>query len=510
MSAGFIVIDNNVQSVKQRPSGAIKGERTVNRRGFLKSTGAGALSLALGVGTTAQESERPNIVWIVVEDMSCHFSYQGETTISTPNVDRLAAEGVVFDRAYITCPVCSPSRSAMITGMYQTTIGAHNHRSFRGEIKHELPDPVRTIPDIFREAGYYVCNGAGSAAKKRGKTDYNFNYANTLYDGPNWGKRAEGQPFFAQFQLHGGKNRNANVPNPVDSADVTLPPYYPDDPVLREDWAQYLNSVLFVDHEVGQIMDRLEQDGVADNTVVIFITDHGISHARGKQFLYEEGTRIPFIVWAPGRVRGGTVRDDFVAHIDMAATSLHFAGIPIPDYMEARTLFGGEADPRDYVVSARDRCDETVERIRSVRKGQFDYIRNFYPQRPHLQPNRYKDNKPILLRMREMYEAGDLEGHPAERLYTTPRPEEELYDLEIDPWELNNLADDPKYADTLAEMRGILDTWIAETGDKGQTPETDEVYDADMAAYLPGKKGEQGEILKRNIAQMKAWAAEGK
>jgi len=483
----------------------------MDRRSFLKSTGAGALSLALSAGAQGQDAERPNIVWIVAEDMSCHFSYQGETTISTPNVDRLAAEGTVFDRAYITCPVCSPSRSAMITGMYQTTINAHNHRSFRGEIKHDLPDPVRTVPELFKDAGYFVCNGAGAAANRKGKTDYNFTYANDLYDGMDYSERADGQPFFAQFQLHGGKNRKAKVDHPVDSAAVTLPPYYPDDPVLREDWARYLDSVVQVDREVGAIMDQLEQKGLSDNTVVIFITDHGVSHARGKQYCYEEGVHIPFIVWAPGRVSGGAVSDDFVAHIDMAATSLHFAGIPIPDWMESRTLFGDAVRPREYVVTARDRCDETVEHIRSVRKGKYNYIRNYYPQRPHLQPNRYKDNKAILIRMREMYDNGELKGHPAERLYTTPRPAEELYDLKADPWELTNLADDPKYVDTMVEMRATLDRWIAETGDKGQAAETDEIYDADMAVYVGRSKDPKANAtIRRNIAQMKTWAADGK
>lgn len=484
----------------------------MHRRSFLKASGAGALSLLCGAAKGADAQKRPNIVWIVVEDMSCHFSYQGETAISTPHVDRLAREGVVFDAAYITCPVCSPSRSAMITGMYQTTIGAHNHRSFRGEHQHDLSAPVRTLPEYFKQAGYYVCNGADPAATAPGKTDYNFNYPEDLYDGPDYSGRAPGQPFFMQFQLRGGKYRNAKVKHPVSPEAVTLPPYYPDDPVMREDWAQYLNAVLFVDQEVGEIMARLEADGVADNTVLIFITDHGISHIRGKQFLYEEGVHIPFIVWAPGRVPGGAVRHDFVAHIDMAATSLYFAGIPIPEHMESRPLFGPDARPREYVVSARDRCDETVERIRSVRKGRYTYIRNFYPQRPHLQPNAYKDAKDILIRLRALHAEGKLAGHPAERFFTAPRPAEELYDREADPWELKNLADDPACAETLAEMRGILDVWIQQTNDQGQHPETAAVYDADMAVYLDRQKrsADYFQILQKNIAQMKAWAAEGK
>ncbi len=315
-----------------------------------------------------------------------------------------------------------------------------------------------------------------------------------------------------QYQLSGGKRRNAQVERPVSPDAVSLPPYYPDDPVLREDWAHYLNSVLYVDQEVGEIMARLEADGLAENTVVFFMTDHGVSHARGKQFLYEEGVHIPFIVWAPGRIPQGEVREELAAHIDMAATSLYFAGIPIPAHMESRVLFGPEARSRDYVVTARDRCDETVERLRGVRRGRYAYIRNYYPERPHLQPNAYKDAKDIIIRLRELHATGKLEDHPAKRMFTTPRPLEELYDLQTDPWQLKNLSDDHEHADTLAELRALLDAWIQETNDQGQTPETEAAYDADMAEYLgrQNKSGDYFKTLQANIAQMKSWAAEGK
>lgn len=485
----------------------------MRRRTFLKTTGAGALSLLAGPRSHAAESRsRPNIIWIIAEDMSCHFGYQGEALVKTPNVDRLAREGVVFDSAYTTCPVCSPSRSALITGMCQTTIGAQNHRSFRGSIKHDLPAPVRPIPEYFKAAGYYVCNGSRSEAREPGKTDYNFEYPADLYEGADYKGAAPDQPIFMQFQLQGGKFRRAKVDHPVSPDAVSLPPYYPDDPVMRENWASYLNSVMYVDQEIGRIMARLEADGRSKNTVIFFTTDHGISHARGKQFLYEEGTHVPLIVWGPGRVPAGTVRPDLVAQIDIAATSLQAAGIPLPEYLEGRPLFGSDAHPREFVVSARDRCDETVEHLRSVRKGSYTYIRNYYPERPHLQPNAYKDAKPILIRLRELYAEGKLAGHPAERMFTVPRPREELFDRSADPWELNNLAGDPAHAETLAELRGILDGWIRDTNDQGQTPESDEVYDADMAVYLESRKDEPDylQVMRKNIAQMKAWAKEGK
>ncbi|HOX40552.1 MAG TPA: sulfatase [Candidatus Brocadiia bacterium] len=479
----------------------------------MKAGAAGILSLCGGSKADAAQSQtRPNIVWIIAEDMSCHFGYQDEPLVKTPHVDKLAKEGVVFDAAYTTCPVCSPSRSALITGMYQTTIGAHNHRSFRGAIKQNLPAPVRPVPEYFKAAGYYVCNGSTSAAEQPGKTDYNFSYPADLYQGVSYDQAASGQPFFMQFQLAGGKHRKGKVEHEVLPKAVSLPPYYPDDPVLREDWARYLNSVIGVDQEVGRIMARLEAGGLAENTVVIFTTDHGISHARGKQFLYEEGTHVPLIVWGPGRVPSQTVRHDLVAQMDIAATSLYLAGIPVPQHMESRPLFGKDAQPREFVISARDRCDETVDRIRSVRKGTFTYIRNFYPERPHLQPNAYKDGKEIVIRLRELYAQGKLSGHPAERLFTVPRPREELYDRKTDRWELNNLAENPDQSQILADMRRILDTWILETNDRGQTPETEAVYDSDMALYLESRKFELQYVktMQRNIHQMKQWAKEGK
>lgn len=478
-----------------------------------------ALALSCFAAALAAAAEKPNIVWIFAEDQSDHYGPYGETLAKTPNVDKLAAGGAKFTRAFVTAPVCSPSRSALVTGMYQTTIGAHNHRSGRGAIRIDLPGHVRLTPAILREAGYYVTNGRfqNDESLTKGKTDYNFEYPQNLYDGADWSGRAEGQPFFAQIQLRGGKYRNQRTlekvdtvrTNGIDPRKVKLPPYYPDHPDLRKDWAQYLESIEHVDWEVGRIAARLEREGVAGNTVVFFLTDHGVSHARGKQFLTEEGIKVPLIVSAPGRVEPGLVREDLAAHIDVTASTLYFAGIEIPRWMEGRTLFGPDARPREYVVSARDRCDETVEHLRSVRTKRYKYIRNYLHQRPHLQPNRYKDSKAVIKRMRALREAGGL-SPAVERMFYAPRPPEELYDLEEDPWERNNLADDAGAKDTLGELRGILDRWIRETGDRGRQLESAAVYDADMAVYAKGQKGEQGEILRRNIAQMKAWAAEGK
>lgn len=370
---------------------------------------------------------------------------------------------------------------------------------------------------MFKAAGYYTCNGSAEGAV--GKTDYNFVYdAKALYDGADWSGKAKKQPFFAQVQLKGGKRRNS-VPKdiaeklyePVEIGDFELPPYYPAIESVQEDWAAYLNTVQFVDLQVGKILMKLEEENELDNTVIIFMTDHGISHVRGKQFCYDEGTKVPFIVWAPEKLKAA-VRDELILHIDMAATSLYFAGIEIPEYMQARTLFGEEAKARDYVVSARDRCDETVDRIRAVRKGNFKYIRNFYPERPYLQPCAYKDAKPFMQPLKDYYAAGKMNSVQA-LAFAATRPAEELYELNNDKWEIKNLAGDKAYEAKLVEMRNLLNKWIVEAGDKGQASESEAMYNSDMKVYVDKIKvrmPDRAKIIEDNIAQMKKWAKEGK
>ncbi len=330
----------------------------MNRRDFLTCAGLGSLSLGfLKPAKAVSQKKTPNILWICVEDMSPHMGCYGETTIKTPNIDRLAKEGVRFENAFITCPVCSPSRSAMVTGMYQTSTGAHNHRSSRHDVRLKLPANFKFIPEYFKAAGYYTSNGGMLNLKdytgtKTGKTDYNLDFDKKMYDASEWSGRRKGQPFFAQLQLHGGKNRGAKVPSPVDPKDVKLPPYYPDDPDIRADWARYLNSVVNTDIELGQIMKRLTDEGIADDTIVFFWTDHGISHIRGKQFLYDEGIRVPLIVWGPG-IGKGVVRQDLVEHIDIPTTSFALAGLDVPSHLQGRSLFASDYRKRDCVLCPR-------------------------------------------------------------------------------------------------------------------------------------------------------------
>ena len=465
---------------------------------------------------------RPNILWFVVDDMSANFSAFGEQLIQTPNVDQLVREGTQFTRCFVTAPVCSPSRSALITGMYQTTIGAQNHRSGRGVEKIRLPAGVEPIPALFQRVGYYTCIGSWPAKPKSlGKTDYNFEWDQAIYHGSDWSGRADGQPFFMQVQLHGGKHRHAGnwtefvqreLPPPTSPDAVELPPYYPRDPVLLQDWADYLDACRLTDRYVGQVLKRLADEGLLENTVIFFVTDHGISHARGKQFLYDEGLHVPLVIRGPGISRG-FVRTDLVEHLDLAATSLALAGIPLPSGMQSRNLLAPDYTPRDAVFAARDRCDETVDHLRSVRTERFKYIRNFLPLRPHLQPNAYKDGKPIVQRLRELHEAGQLLPLSENLLFAPQRAPEELYDLNVDPFETKNLAADPDFRSTLTSLRGRLDRWIEETHDQGQRPESPAMYDSDIAVYLAEQGGKQGEKRSRfeeNVKLMKLWSSEGK
>jgi arylsulfatase A-like enzyme len=499
--------------------------RAATRRPTMKHA---ILALACLLLAPLRAADRPNILWFIVDDMSANFSCYGEKLIETPNVDRLAREGTRFANAFVTAPVCSPCRSALITGMYQTSIGAHHHRSGRGVEKIHLPDGVTPVPALFQKAGYFTCIGSGLPGEGRagkkgkggaglGKTDYNFEWDAKLYDANDWSGRKPGQPFFMQVQTAGGKLRGGTDASAVklserakaefgaatDPEKVTLPPYYPRDPVLLRDWAAFLDSVRFTDKHVGEVIARLEKEGILDQTLVIFMTDHGISHARGKQFLYNEGTHVPLVARGPG-IAKGKVRDDLVEHIDLAAISLAAAGIALPPAMQARDVFAKDYRPRDAVFAARDRCDETVERIRSVRTDRFLYVRNFHPQRPHLQPNAYKDGKSIVQTLRSLHEAGKLDTLTEKLLFSPKRPPEELYEWTTDRWQVTNLASDPAHKATLETLRARLDRWMAETKDRG--PESEKRYDSDMVDYL----GKGNPVVEKNISLMKKWAAEGK
>ena len=423
------------------------------------------VGLFLIVGCSSPEEKvaapaRPNILWIVADDLGTDLGCYGDSLVHTPHLDRLAQEGALYTNLYTVTAVCSPSRSAFITGMYPVSINAHQHRT---QYKNSLPDPVRPITEYFREAGYFVSNGSFEDWNKFGKTDYNFIHSDSaMYDGTDWRQRKPGQPFFAQVQIfypHRPFKRDPS--HPVNADSVRLPPYYPNHPIARQDWALYLETIQLVDQHVGEVLQRLEDDGLADNTIVFFFGDQGRPHVRAKQFLYDGGTHTPLIVRWPGHIEPGTVDNQLLSNIDLAPTAMAKAHVPIPTYLQGQSFLGDSAASREYVFTMRDRRDETVDRIRAVRTQDFKYIHNFYPERPYTQFNAYKKHSyPVLTLMQVMQKNGELTPEQA-HFMADDRPVEELYRLDSDPYEVNNLADDPQYQEKLNEFRKVLDEWLA-------------------------------------------------
>jgi len=446
-----------------------------------------------GLNPGQARDERLNILWLIAEDLCPDLGCYGESLARTPNLDRLASEGALFTNAFITSPVCSPARSAFMTGMYQTSIGAHHHRSHRRD-DYRLPQGVRLITDYLREAGYFTANviTAAPGVEGRGKTDFNFT-AEKPFDGTDWNQRKSGQPFYAQVNFRETHRIFEEVKeNAVDPNLVKIPPYYPDHPIAREDWARYLDAIGILDKKVGAVLKRLEDEGLVENTVVIFFGDNGRPHVRGKQFLYEGGIYMPLIIRWPGKIKPSTVSDDLVSSIDLTATTLKIAGIEPPANMQGVVFLGPEAKKRDYIVAARDRCDETMDRIRCIRTKRFKYIRNFMPERPFAQLNRYKETYPVMRLMRRLHKEGKLT--PEQALFMAEkRPEEELYDLQADPDELHNLASSPSHQELLQKMRQMLDDWIKETGDMGEEPEDPAV----VAFYEKGMKKSFDEKIRK-------------
>ena len=439
--------------------------------------------LAVLCGTltvSAATSAKPNILWLVAEDFGPALGCYGQKNVSTPNLDGLARAGARYNHFYTTAPVCSPSRSAFMTGMYQTTIGAHQHRT---PDKKPLPEGVRPLPQWMHDAGYFTANvekmPESFGFNGTGKTDWNFSAPGKRFDSENWADLKSHQPFFAQVNFQ-ETHRTFHGPNRADPAKVELPPYYPDHPVAREDYARYLDSAMELDRKVGLILEQLQKEGLADNTIIVFIGDNGEAHVRGKQFCYEEGLHVPLIIrWpksvpAPKNFRAGSVDDRFLEAIDLAPTFLSLVGADIPSKMQGRPFLGDKSGkPKQYVFGARDRCDETAMRIRTVRDARYRYIKNFTPEVPFLAPNDYKERQyPVWNLLKELNAQGKLT--PVQAVLCAPRlPDEELYDLQSDPHEINNLAksNKPEHQAALKRMREALNKWIKETKDQGEIPE---------------------------------------
>ncbi|MCX8038356.1 MAG: sulfatase-like hydrolase/transferase [Candidatus Sumerlaeia bacterium] len=467
------------------------------RRTFIKSTTSafGALG-ALAAGTpglaapkarksatpTALSTPRPNILWITCEDMSPHLGCYGDSYAHTPNLDRLAEKGVRYTHAFATGCVCSPARSTIITGVYASSLGTQNLRGIM-----PWPKQICCFTEYLRKAGYYCSNNV--------KEDYNFVTPPTAWDESSakahWRNRKPGQPFYSVFNLmttHQGQTRygpeelkkvEAKLPpdQRYDPAKAPLPPYYPDTPLVRHNMAVLYTQVTLMDRQVGEILAELEKDGLAEDTIVFFFSDHGDGLPRHKRWLHDSGTRVPMILHFPKKFAhlapekaGGQIHD-FVNFVDLAPTMLSLAGIEPPAYMQGRAFLGPYAKPapeRTFCIS--DRVDEVFECSRGVREKRWHYIRNFMPHRPRMQFSTYSEPGLIRSEIRRLAAEGALQGAAA-WLAAPNKPAEELYDVEADPHEINNLAGNPKYEKILLNLRRTLHEWMVETRDMALLPE---------------------------------------
>ncbi len=473
---------------------ALSGRRIV--RVVLLLLSGFALVCLIVCPVAARDARTPNILWIVGENFALDLGCYGAPNVRTPNLDALADKGVRYTNVFATSPVCAPSRSAFMTGMYQTSTDTHNMRSHRDD-DYRLPAGVRPLTHWLQDTGYFTANitHIGDQEVGTGKLDLNFVNEGPIYQSKDWSALKKHQPFFAQintleaeYDIYDRKSAEKSRvkwvgeqwhPRIATPENVEPPPYYPDHAITRQEWARYLNSVSGMDTRVGWVLNRLKEEGLDDNTVVIFFADNGRLEPRGIHWCWDSGIHVPMILYwpsdypPPSNYRPGTVNDQVISLLDITATTMAIAGIERPPLMQSRVFLGPHADsPRTYAFSARDRIDETVVRIRSVRDQRYHYVRNYTAGAGFATLNRYKEKcfliKPL---MRRLQAEGKLTGAAAELM--KPIPREQLFDTQADPYEVRNLADssEPRHHAALLRLRAALDTWITETGDCGQWPE---------------------------------------
>ncbi len=491
-------------------------------------------SLFLGFSPIRAQHDRPNILWLTCEDISPTLSMYGDSTAHTPNLDRLAAEGLVFDNVYTVVAVCAPSRSAIITGMYPTSIGtmhmrtAHDvvswgKRDYSGEsmavdingdkvplYAAVIPPYVKCFPEYLRESGYYCTNNA--------KTDYQFAAPVTAWDEngnhAEWSHAPAGKPFFSVYN-HGVTHESRiwlrrNKPQTVSPAVVPLPSYYPDDPIVRTDVARNYSNIEVLDQQIGEKIEALKKAGLYDKTIIFFFSDHGGPLPRGKRLHYDSGLRVPFIVRIPERykkkygvdpswIKNGRV-DALISFVDLAPTVLSIAGVKIPEYMQGRAFMGPQRakEPRKYIFASGDRFDEYSDRMRVVRDHRYLYVRNYHPELPAYKDIAYRKNIPMMNDLLYLHRMGRL-NRAQDYWFRMFKAPEELYDCLKDPENLHNIIDDTLYADKVKELRRALDNWLGRVGDMGAIPEKEMVMqmwpDGIQPVTLPPRVTRKGKML---------------
>jgi len=436
-----------------------------------------------------QPPTRPNIVWISNEDMSPHLGVYGDPLARTPVLDRLARESIRYTRAFATAPVCAPSRAAIITGMHQNAIGAQHMRTTENRVP-ELPGPhlavppfyVKAFPEHLRAAGYYATN--------RIKTDYQFGEPFTVWDDSSekahWrNRRDRSQPFFSVFnlvvthesQIFPSSPARKAKPLVTNPSQVAVPPYYPDTPSVREELARMYDNIADMDSQVGEILRELEADGLAENTIVFYWSDHGDGVPRAKRSLYDSGLRVPLMIRWPKSLAPpfapGTVSGELVSFVDLAPTVLAIAGAGIPGHLQGRVLIGPRAGPPPpYVFAARDRMDQEYDMMRSARDERFLYVRNLMPELPYAGHIFYRNQSAIMQEWLRLQAAGTLSG-PAALWMRSNRPAEELYDVRADPHQIRDLSGDSGHRATLERMRRAVSDWMGRIDDQGLIAEAE-------------------------------------
>lgn len=494
--------------------------------------------VADGTDPESRVVDRPNILWLVTEDMGQYIPPFGDSTIETPNLSRLAAEGITYTHLFSPSGVCAPSRASIATGMYHSSIGASHMRTtsyteVTGLPPYEAMPPAeaKMMSEILRAHGYYCTNN--------NKQDYQFKAPVTAWDEngtfAHWRNRQADQPFFSIFNFttthesglfepYGfrynemrhyqagdtsfsgpkGRARMSEAETPVHISkdlDFPIPPYLPNTPLVKRDMWKVYNNIAEMDRQVGAILAQLEKDGLLEKTIIFFYGDHGGPLPRQKRLIYDSGLRTPMIVRFPDRRKAGSKDDQLVSFIDFAPTVFSLTGIGLPSYLQGQAFLGPNkaSQERSYIHAAADRFDGFTDAIRAVRDQRFKYIRNYRPEQGYYLPVVYRERIPTtqeLLRLRDEGKLTDIQA----QWFRSTKPPEELFDCEADPHELNNLIGDPQYSDKVEELRAEMDRWLAAIGDQPNLPEKELVQqlwkgsDEKPATQSPEIKNNDGQV----------------
>ena len=457
--------------------------------------------------------ESLNILWLVAEDLSPYLPAFGDSTIQTPSLSRLAAEGVRYTNVYSVSGVCAPSRSAIATGMYPSSMGTHHMRTTKmtseavrihGLFDYECvpPPQVKMVSELLRANGYYCTNNS--------KTDYQFRASKMAWDESSryahWRNRPEGKAFFSIFnfgmthegqiwapaplwnfaydrdtfppdrnqpnirkRFKEGESRPLNLP---DDIEVPIPPYLPNTEAVRKDVVRMYSNITHLDRAVGKLLNQLEEDGLLDKTIIVWYSDHGGPLPRQKRLLYDSGLKVPMIIRYPNQESAGEIDDQLISFVDFAPTLLSQANVPIPAHMQGQAFNGTFQAPkeRQYIHAAADRFDECYDMIRAVRDKRFKYLRNFQPEKGYYLPLAYREQMASMQELLRLKKKGALDSIQMQ-WFRNSKPKEELFDTDNDPHELYNLAEDPAFAEKLTELREECERWMKATVDMGFIPE---------------------------------------